>query len=701
MGNDPVTKLGIDLSEWKTGVATIKRDNKVLNSSFKKIASGLDDWKDSAEGLTAKQDQLSKRLSNHKDIVERTQKEYNKIADKFGEASKEAQNFEIKLNNEEAALNRTQKELREVNGLLDNFEKETDDATEKTSGFKKVLGAGISIAPFLAVTDAIIDVGKALFNASKQVAGTGDEIDKQSQKMGLTRRAYQEWKFIADQSGSSIETLQTGFAGLAEKVDDANKNGGEAAEMFARLKIDPSQFSTTEEAFEAVVYALQGMEDGVEKAAIASKLLGGAGEELMPVLNGTAEDIDNLRRKGEELNIYMSDEAVDAAVKYTDSMGLLRDTFNGFKNETIASLLPGLTQITDGLTGLMTGTEGAEKGIKEGAKSIVGNIVKIIPSIIKTVSLIAIAILEVAPTIIESLAQGILEALPMLLETVSTIIPILIETFVMAIPIVLETISVILPDIVEAILDAVPLIIDALLEALPDFIIMIVTLFTGIIEKLGTMIPDIVEAVLEAIPAIIDALIDSIPLIVQAGVDLFVSLVTNLPEIIAGIIEALPEIIAALVVGFADAKTEIEEAGVDLLKGLWDGIKSALGWIKEKISGLVGEIMDTFNDGFGNASPSKKTKWSGKMLGLGIGEGITDSINFVIQKANKMKDETLAALQFSTDELQAKNSSNSQSNQYNNQRTYTNTFNYTSASNTNDEVNQVDFENKMKRVFAT
>ena len=74
--------------------------------------------------------------------------------------------------------------------------------------------------------------------------------------------------------------------------------------------------------------------------------------------------------KANELGFVMSDEAVDASVKFTDSMDTLKRTFEGVKNSITSELLPGLTSITDGLTLLLTGSDGAKDKIKSGAMKL-------------------------------------------------------------------------------------------------------------------------------------------------------------------------------------------------------------------------------------------------------------------------------------------------------------------------------------------
>ena len=49
---------------------------------------------------------------------------------------------------------------------------------------------------------------KSSIDAVGDLAAYGDTIDKQSQKIGISRKAYQEWDAVLQHSGTSISTMQ-------------------------------------------------------------------------------------------------------------------------------------------------------------------------------------------------------------------------------------------------------------------------------------------------------------------------------------------------------------------------------------------------------------------------------------------------------------------------------------------------------------
>lgn len=180
-------------------------------------------------------------------------------------------------------------------------------------------------------------------------AKAGDRIDKLSQQLGLSREGFQEWDFILSQSGTSVESLKQGMKTLIRSVDDLTLGTGVGAEAFQRLgiELEDIQGLTQEEIFEKVVTELQKMEEGTEKAALAQDLLGRSGQELMPLLNAEAGSVEELKNKAQELGLVLGDDAVDASVKFTDTVDQLKRSFGTIKNELGVALMPTFQKFAD------------------------------------------------------------------------------------------------------------------------------------------------------------------------------------------------------------------------------------------------------------------------------------------------------------------------------------------------------------------
>ena len=214
------------------------------------------------------------------------------------------------------------------------------------SKIKKFAAGALSVAALKKGFDAVVDLANA-------TSDYGDKVDKQSQVLGLSRKAYQEWDYILGQNGASIDSLGVSMKTLNSLVLDAAAGGKESKNAFAQLGLGIHEIEQLEpeKQFESVVRAFQKMPAGAKKSALAVKIFGRNGMELLPLLNQSSTSIDELRARAEELGIIMSDDAVDASVAYNDAMDDLNRTFNGLKYSVGAKLLPAFTTAVQKVTG--------------------------------------------------------------------------------------------------------------------------------------------------------------------------------------------------------------------------------------------------------------------------------------------------------------------------------------------------------------
>ncbi len=178
-----------------------------------------------------------------------------------------------------------------ADGLGDEVEetgKQSDDAGGKFEKFGSVLK---SVGKALAVTMAAIGTaavaaGKKLYDMANDVAATGDNIDKMSQRLGLSREAYQEWDYVLSQSGVDINSVQTGMKTLTNTIDDAKNGTDKAIEKFTRLGITQEDLAnkSREDIFAMTIAGLQKMTDDTEKAALANDMFSRSGQEMIPLL---------------------------------------------------------------------------------------------------------------------------------------------------------------------------------------------------------------------------------------------------------------------------------------------------------------------------------------------------------------------------------------------------------------------------------
>lgn len=239
--------------------------------------------------------------------------------------------------------------------FVDNSDanKSIDATDKKAEGLGAKFKAGVATAGKwgAAIAGAAVASGGALFALTQKAAGTTDEIDKMSQKIGISREGYQELSYILSQNGTDVSVLQRGLKTLTERMDESTKGTGKGDEAFRRLNLTATDLNgnlkTQEQMLDEAAKALMKLPEGSEKSRLAFELFGRAGQELMPMLNGSAEGMDELRQAAHDMGLVISDEAVDSGVLFTDTMDNVKRSLGAVFTNIGVQLMPMFQTLAD------------------------------------------------------------------------------------------------------------------------------------------------------------------------------------------------------------------------------------------------------------------------------------------------------------------------------------------------------------------
>ena len=544
-----------------------------------------------------------------------------------------------------------------------------------SGGFKT---AGVAIA---AVGTAALAAGGAIVKGAGDVAAYGDNIDKMSQKMGISAQAYQEWDAVLQHSGTSIDSMSRGMQTL-------QKNAINSADKFEKLGISQEQLASmsTEDLFSATITGLQNMGEGAERTALASELLGGSAKELGALLNTSAEDTQAMRDRVNELGGVMSDDAVKAAAAYQDSLQDMQTAFDGLSRNLMGSFMPSLTTVMDGLTEIFSGNfdegiaqisegvdeivnniiESAPKVLEGGAQiienlatSIIENVPKIFPALTELVMQVGESLISQLPTIasagieiITEIASGIIDGLPSLIETMLDVGEQLIDSTT-------DGVGNNLSKMLDSGVEMVSKLADGFLKNLPAMINTVTNFLTQTISFIAQNFPKFVESGLQLLGNIANGFINNLPQIVSAVVQMITQFIAtiaqNLPQIlqqgieiiaklVAGLIQAIPQIIGAipqLISAIVDTFGEYDwlEIGSNIISGIVNGIKNGVGMIVDAAKGAAESAFNAAKDFLGIKSPSRLMRDKvGRYISEGIAVGIEDNLNSITNSMNDVAD---------------------------------------------------------------
>lgn len=538
---------------------------------------------------------------------------------------------------------------------------------EAGSSFGASMAKGIAAAA-AAVTGAAVALVKGVVDGAKETAAFGDTIDKASQKIGMSTKAYQEWDYVLNLAGTNMQSMSAGMKTLTNKFDDAIGGSKTAQETFQRLGLSMEDISSMsrEDLFKATITAFQGMEESAERAALANDLFGRSGQELAPLFNQTAEATQEQIDRANEYGMIMGEDLVKDSAAFVDAQTTLKGTITGLKNSLMGEFLPSLTSVTEGMAAFLAGDGGGlgmmQSGIQEFVNSLMANLPKVMEFGAGILQALGEGIIQNLPALIESavqiimqLTQTLLDNLPMLITAAMGIITALVQGLTEALPVLLGELPNIIQTVVLTLMDNLPALIEcvtslvvAIAEALPDIIM-------AIIEILPDLIVTVVMTLIDQIPVLIDCAIQVTAAIVKALPQIFMAIITALVKLVvelagklrekwvefkkaagewiskiwSGIQEKWGTLIQNIVKFFkqipqkiGEALRNIGEVGKNLVKGLWNGITNVTSWVLDKIKGFGKSILNGIKKIFGIGSPSKEMAYFGEMLDAGLAQGI-------------------------------------------------------------------------------
>ena len=469
------------------------------------------------------------------------------------------------------------------------YDKGLDESEEKASGFGDKLkgalatGAKVGGAALAAAGTAAAALGKELVEGVGNLATYGDNIDKMSQKLGMSREAYQEWDAIMQHSGTSIESMSASM----KTMSAAAESGSDAFEKLGISQDEVANLSK-EDLFSRVISGLQGMEEGTERTYIASQLLGRGATELGALLNTSAEDTEAMRQRVHELGGVMSDEAVQSAAAYQDSLQDMQTAMTGLKNGILADFLPSFTMVMDGLTEIFSGDSGTGVGmIKEGITSIGETISDALPEIVSK-----------GGEIVSGLLQAIIDGLPMFLDTGFQILGQMISG-----------ISANLPNILSTIISVATQMLSSLIQRLPEFLAMGVQFLGSLISGIVQAIPDVLSSIGELVGDMVDSFLDYDWL--SLGKSIIDGIVSGITNFGGAIWNALKGAVSGAFNGVkkffqigSPSKLMKNEIGRFIPQGIAVGIEADADSVTDAMQELSNMTMDAYDPSFSTSVPT-------------------------------------------------------------------------------------------------
>lgn len=305
----------------------------------------------------------------------------------------------------------------------------------------------------------------------------------------------------------------------------------------------------------------------------------------------------------------------------------------------------------------------------------IGNVVTAIPSTVGTILEVGLpSLIENGQRIISGIISGFITEFPNIVQNGAQVLQSFSQGLITEVPNLLKNALPILLDLSKTLHDNIGVIIDSGIDVVINFV-------QGIAEGL----PSLIEYVPEIISNIANIINDNLPKILSAGITIIVILVEGLIKSIPTIIKNIPKIISAItdtitafkwlnlgkqIINFLGngiksmvsnigscAKSVLSsivdtfksfsfaDLGKNIVSGIINGIGNMAGSLFESMKGLAKNALNAAKSVLGIHSPSKVFEMQvGKMIDLGLAEGIENNVNQVSGAMKELSKSTIGMI---------------------------------------------------------
>lgn len=307
--NDTTTRFNVDITELRTQFREAQRQVRLANSEFQSATSGMNNWADSADGLSAKINQLNNVLVSEERKLDILRREYELTANAMGSNSREAQELLIRLNNQQATVGRLRRDITNYQASLDEMTSSTNDSrtalerlTDTVSDQEKQLkGLKDDLANAVLVYGENSAEAQAL---KSQIERLNNELNANRDQLNNARQSAENYADSLNNSGDSANDNRSALERLSDTVSDQEARLADLREAYANAVIE------------------QG-----ESSAEAQRLAGEI-SQLSQELSDNRDTLENARNSADEFDNSLEDveeSAEDTGDGFTVLKGAISD----------------------------------------------------------------------------------------------------------------------------------------------------------------------------------------------------------------------------------------------------------------------------------------------------------------------------------------------------------------------------------------
>lgn len=666
-------RFNADITDYSAAMQEATKLANRAKSEFDVVASTMDDWQKSTEGLTAKLAQLSAEQQTGERKLKILREAYAKTVEEQGEFSKKAIELETQINRQQAAVNRNIREQEQFAKALIDVEQGADsaaddvkkagDAAKQAGEDAKDAGEGWTI-----FKDVVADL------VSNAISGLVDSIMGAAEATREYRRDMAQMAQNAADAGVDMGVMKDTLADVASVTGEADA-AMEGLNMLMASGLDTDGIVLASEALSGAATKFDGVKfEGIAEGLQETLAVGEAVGPFAEVVERTGGNLETFNaglaactteaEKQQYVLQWLADSGLadvhDAYVQ--NNADLVAAEQAQFRlNDAMASVGSAMEPIQTSLTNI--GATILEK-IAPVIENVVTWVLDNLPTIAPKIAGIATALGVLAAALaIQGVINGVAKAFSVLNTVMKGNVFILVASLIAGVVTWLVT-AYKTNDEFRQKVDSAWDSIKKTLSSAADWIGKTASNIAGFFSDAWKKIKDtwsnsvvgkyftavwntikgvfsVVKNVLsgnfsgawEAIKKVFSSWGSYFSALWDAAKKIFSTVDSWFGNIFSKAWKGIANAFSSVGSFFADVWAKIKGAfsidgmldiGRSLVEGLWSGLTGSLQWIKNKISGWVGDVLGFMKNLFGIHSPSDETEWQGEMLVEGYVRALRD-----------------------------------------------------------------------------
>ena len=234
--NEVTTKLKVDISDLKKNITEANREMRLANAQFKASASAMDDWGSSADGVSAKIKQVTKIIDLQKSKITAYRSQLERVQEAYDENGRRAEELRTKM----AQL--IDDGVDPASDEYKQYQKALQDVTKEQDANKKA-------ADDLQIT--ILNQTAALNSSERELQTYENTLNELESAEKNAADGAKDQKSAYESLESTVKEQQQALDQLKESYADAvvqyGKNSAEAKQFESSIRELSSELSTNKQ----------------------------------------------------------------------------------------------------------------------------------------------------------------------------------------------------------------------------------------------------------------------------------------------------------------------------------------------------------------------------------------------------------------------------------------------------------------------